>query len=239
MTPRILQMNIRRYCVANADPSIVKKYGRYFKEGYDAYGLTKELFEYKAASLLREGHVDLHLVLQTAPLLLESGKYEETSFAIHLLKGFTPQFSKKTFYNVETWFQIGIRNWAHADAMSLDIISHFLLTRIVPVDNVAAWTAADRKYQRRCVPVSMIKLLGTTNIFADLFHHIEPLMTDSAREVQQGTGWLLREAWKLRKRETERFLMKWKDRGARVIYQYATEKMSPAEKMQFRKEQNP
>ncbi|MBI5472817.1 MAG: DNA alkylation repair protein [Ignavibacteriae bacterium] len=236
MTPRTLSNNIRRFCIVNASPAVVKKYSRFFKEGYDAYGLTKEKFECKAAMLLREEVVDLPLVLHAAQLLLKSGKYEETSFAIHLLKNFTDRFTRSTFSAVEQWFARGIINWAHADIMAIDIISYFLVNRIVPLEEVAAWTAVERKYQRRCVPVSMIKMLGATSDFNSLFQHIEPLMEDKDREVQQGVGWFLREAWKLRRRDTEKFLLKWKDRGARLIYQYATEKMTAAERKKFRRE---
>jgi 3-methyladenine DNA glycosylase AlkD len=44
-----------------------------------------------------------------------------------------------------------------------------------------------------------------------LFSFIEPLMLDEQRVVQQGLGWFLREAWKLKRKETEAFLLKWKD----------------------------
>ena len=36
-----LYKDIRQYCKANADEAVVKKYSRFFKEGYDAYGLTR------------------------------------------------------------------------------------------------------------------------------------------------------------------------------------------------------
>jgi hypothetical protein len=36
---------IRSYCRANADKAVVKKYSRYFKEGYDAYGVSREKYE--------------------------------------------------------------------------------------------------------------------------------------------------------------------------------------------------
>ena len=48
----------------------------------------------------------------------------------------------------------------------------------------------------------MIELLKTTTDYANLFAFIEPLMLDSERMVHQGLGWFLREAWKLKKKET-------------------------------------
>ena len=82
----------------------------------------------------------------------------------------------------------------------------------------------------------MLELLKSTKDYASFFNFIEPLMMDSERVVHQGLGWFLREAWKLRKKQTESFLLKWKNDAARVIFQYATEKMTPEQKKRFRKE---
>ena len=42
--------------------------------------------------------------------------------------------------------------------------------------------------------------------------------------------------WKIKKDDTESFLLKWKNEAPRVIFQYATEKMTKEEKQKFRKE---
>jgi hypothetical protein len=43
-TPLSLYTNLIDYCHAHSDEAIVKKYSRYFKEGYDACGVDKERF---------------------------------------------------------------------------------------------------------------------------------------------------------------------------------------------------
>jgi 3-methyladenine DNA glycosylase AlkD len=60
-------------------------------------------------------------------------------------------------------------------------------------------------------------------------------MLDQERVVQQGLGWFLREAWKRRPEVVEAFLLEWKDSAPRLIFQYATEKMTPENKARFRK----
>ena len=60
-------------------------------------------------------------------------------------------------------------------------------------------------------------------------------MMDKEREVHQGVGWFLREAWKIEPAPVEAFLLKYKDTAPRLIFQYATEKMTPEEKNRFRK----
>jgi 3-methyladenine DNA glycosylase AlkD len=85
------------------------------------------------------------------------------------------------------------------------------------------------------VPVTLIKVLKIHKNFNELFNFIACLMSDPEREVHQGTGWFLREAWKVNPEETELFLIKWKDISPRLIIQYATEKMTPDHKVKFRK----
>jgi 3-methyladenine DNA glycosylase AlkD len=60
-------------------------------------------------------------------------------------------------------------------------------------------------------------------------------MKDADREVHQGMGWFLREAWKIRPEETETFLLEWRNTAPRLIFQYACEKMDKEHKLKFRK----
>ncbi|MGD8786458.1 MAG: DNA alkylation repair protein [Phycisphaerales bacterium] len=231
-----LYEEIRNFCKANADEVIVKKYSRYFKEGFDAYGLTKEKIEDKVKEILSDSKVNMKLVLSASRHLVKSGKLEETSFAILLLNEFSEQFTAETFKEIEKWFEIGIINWAHTDTVCWMITTEFFERNIIKLKAFSDWRTAKNKYQRRAVPVAMIKLLKKNSDYAGLFAFIEPLMMDSERCVQQGLGWFLREAWKIKRKQTESFLLKWKNKAPRLIYQYATEKMTKEEKQRFKRE---
>jgi 3-methyladenine DNA glycosylase AlkD len=231
-----LYEEIRGYCRANADEAVAKKYSRFFKEGYDAYGVSREKYEEKVDSLVNDKRINMKLVLSASRYLVKSGKYEETSFAIRLLDEFSDQFTTATFKEIEKWFEIGIINWGHTDVICGMLISEFFKRNIISLEALSDWRTAKNKYQRRAVPVAMIELLKSTDDYASLFTFIEPLMLDSERMVHQGLGWFLREAWKIKKKQTETFLLKWKNDAARVIFQYATEKMTPEQKKRFRKE---
>jgi 3-methyladenine DNA glycosylase AlkD len=233
-----LYEEIRNFCKANANEANVKKYSRYFKEGFDAYGLSKETYEEKVESFLSDKRINMKLVLNTSKYLLKSGKYEETSFAIALFRGFPEQFSTETFSEISKWFEIGIINWAHTDVICGTIISEFFERNIIKLKALSEWRTAKNKYQRRAVPVAMISLLKKNPDYASLFAFIEPLMMDSEKCVQQGLGWFLREAWKIKRKQTESFLLKWKNKSPRLIYQYATEKMTKEEKQRFKREKS-
>jgi 3-methyladenine DNA glycosylase AlkD len=214
----------------------VRKYSRYFKEGYDAYGVSREKLEEKVDSILSDKNVNMRLVLSTSRHLIKSGKYEETSFAIRLLSGFSEQFTAATFREIGKWFEIGITNWGHTDGIC-GLLPPFFERNIISLEALSDWRASKNKYQRRAVPVAMISLLKSTTDYAPLFAFIERLMLDSERVVHQGLGWFLREAWKLKRRQTEAFLLKWKNEAARLIFQYATEKMTAEEKKRFKREE--
>ncbi len=100
------------------------------------------------------------------------------------------------------------------------------------------WLTSEYKFKRRSVPVTLIKSLKTHKDYPALFRFLEPLMNDPEREVHQGMGWFLREAWKKDAPVTETFLMKWKNTAPRLIIQYATEKMTADQKLKFKKEKN-
>ena len=85
---------------------------------------------------------------------------------------------------------------------------------IVDISDFGKWRQGSNKFQRRAVPVSLICQLEGHDNYDALFEFIEPLMMDSEKTVQQGVGWFLREAWKLKQFDTETFSfssLRWKD----------------------------
>lgn len=236
MRPVDLFNDIRKYCQQNADPEVVKKYQRYFKENYDAWGLSHEIVEAKVRNIIEVNGISLNFVLETAPLLIRTGKYEETSIAVLLVKKFHQQWSQATFHAIEKWFEIGINNWAHTDFICSEIISLFYKKEMIDYTTFENWRKAPNRFQRRAVPVSMLKPLKATECIQPLLDFLDPMMTDPAREVQQGLGWFLREAWKKQPIVTEDYLLSWKDASPRLIFQYATEKMTPEQRLKFRRE---
>jgi hypothetical protein len=228
---------IRSYCVENANAANVIKFSRYFKDGrFNGYGLSTLQMRSKAKELLKIPGLSLELVLEAAPALIQSGKHEETVFIILLAKALHKHYSKDVFHNITGWYSSGINNWALSDAMSSYILPLFISKRMVEISDFKSWLVAENKFQRRSVPVTLIKILKNHPHYPGLFSFIECLMTDPEREVHQGTGWFLREAWKRKPMETEAFLLKWKNVSPRLIFQYATEKMTPEQKMKYKRE---
>jgi 3-methyladenine DNA glycosylase AlkD len=226
---------IRLYCKENADEANVIKYARYFKGEHNAYGLSQPQINSKVKELLKNPGLNLPIVLEAAPLLFENGKYEEITIALLLIDGFYKNFTKETFQAVGNLYALGINNWAHADALGMFIVPKFLKLKIIDYTELLPWLNSPYTFQRRTVPVAMIKMIKADGLRKEIIDFLEPLMMDKEREVHQGMGWFLREAWKINPSEIEHFLLKWKNKGARLIFQYATEKMSKDERVRFRK----
>ena len=234
----VIVKEIRDFCSTNADEKTAARYAKFFKEGYDAYGIDKDLWEQQKTYWIETYREELGLqgFLDVGDLLMSGGKYEEASFAIVCLVPFQKQFTRDTFQRVGAWLESGIRNWAHTDILCGNVISLFIQQGIVTLDDFSSWRDSVSKWKRRAVPVSMLTLLQETNNYEPLLEFLRPLMMDTERVVHQGLGWFLREAWKKNPKPVEAFLLEWKDAAPRLIFQYATEKMTPEQKARFRRE---
>lgn len=236
MKAKELYNDITNFCVENADEEIVNTYSRYFKGGFNGYGLHKDLIPNKVKEIKAQPWCTIDLVYEVSKLLVPEEKFELPSFAMSLLNEFSKELDYKTFQELESWFSIGINNWAHVDGLVQLLFPVFWKKEIVKLNDLSSWRKAENKFQRRCVPVAMIKLLKHDTDLPKLLDFIDSMMMDPEREVHQGLGWFIRECWKRDRKLTEDFLMKWKNNCARLIIQYATEKMTKEERLAFRKD---
>lgn len=238
-TPEIQRLvsRIRGFCEANSDPKLIAKYGKYFREGYDAYGVSGELKSEESGKILSEyrDYLGFSGFLDLGDTLMASGKYEEAFFAIGFVVSFKEEFSRNTLDRIGNWFDGKVVNWAVSDSLCGDVLSPLLAQSIVSLEDFDSWRTAANRFKRRAVPVTMLILLKSEFECGRLLEFIRPMMTDDERVVHQGLGWFLRELWKKSPAETERFLLQWKDTAARLIFQYATEKMTAEQKGRFRR----
>jgi len=235
MTSNEIIQEIRSYCMANADAERLQKSQRFFKEEFVGYGLTAPQVYSKVKEMHKRGDFDLPTVLDAAPILMKDRMFEEISMDLLLLDGLWKQFTLETFHTINNWFSFSITNWAHADTLGMFILPKFLDKKILEMSDFSPWLDSPFKFQRRCVPVTLIKHMKKTRQVMPSILFVEKLMIDPEREVHQGMGWFLREAWKISPAETESVLEKWKDTAPRLIIQYACEKMTAENKLRFKR----
>lgn len=231
----VLFDEIRKYCKANANSENRDKYQRFFKEELIAYGLTSTQVRNKTKEILKNRKWDKNEFFDIMPLLFSGKMSEEISIGLLLLDGISKKFTLGDFERYSGFFQMGISNWAHADMLGMFTLPKFLKMKLVTPNDFSLWVMSEYKFQRRCVPVTFIKHLKSGNAFQTVIDILEPLMSDTAREVHQGMGWFLREAWKLEKEVVEDFLLLHVPSAPRLIFQYACEKMDVEEKKRFKK----
>ena len=244
-----LAREVQEYCAAHANAKVATLYQRYFKEGYDAWGLLDKgnpfFTERRDEWLAKYSGIGVPGLIEAGEKLFASGKYEEGALAIQFLKSRRDDLDATAALSLGRWFEAGVRNWAHTDVMCGELLAPMLKDGRLPLDRLAPWRTSPLRFQRRAVPVSMLALIprlkkGEQPSAADrravkaLLEFVRPMMPDEERVVHQGLGWFLREAWKKDPADVEAFLLPFKDTAARLIFQYATEKMTASGKAKFK-----
>ena len=173
---------VRAFCESNSDPRIIKMYQKYFKDGYDGYGIDKAVAEKQVAAWMEDWQAEMTIdrYLDLGDELMKRGRFDEKSFAIQFLYSKRKDFSKETFHRVEKWFGYGINNWATTDVLCWFIISGLLADKVIGFKELTSWTLAKSEWQRRAVPVALGELDKVSKDVKtqDAFSLIEPLMTD-------------------------------------------------------------
>ncbi len=230
---------IREFCELNSDPKIIAKYSKYFKEGFDGFGIDSKVLKSQIAYWVNAwgDEMSLHDYLDLSDELMKNGKFEEKDLAIHFVKSKQAEFTEETFYRISKWFEFGISNWAATDVLCMLVLPQFFIDKIIGFDQLKVWNTSKSQWQRRAVPVLFVELskLKIDLKIDETLSIITPLMEDESEYVQKGLGTLLRELWKKQPKEIEKFLYEWKDQCGRLIIRYATEKMDKESKKKFRK----
>lgn len=230
---------IRAFCETNSDPNIIKKYQRYFKEGYDGYGIDDKVFKNQIDTWFEQwkDEMTIESYLTLGDELMKNGRFDEKHVAINFLKSSRKEFSKETFNRVGNWFDYGVNNWATSDVLCMLVLSSLLFDKVISLNDLKSWVDSESEWKRRAVPVALVELDKLTKNLKpfDSIELVELLMLDNSEYVQKGIGTLLRGLWKKYPADIESFLMKWKDRCGRLIIQYSTEKMDKEYRKKFRK----
>ncbi len=222
---------------ANSDESVIKKYSRYFKEGYDAYGIDSKTIESQKTKWLDSWKNEMTIddYMNLGDILISTGKFEEADFAIQFISSKQDDFSIEIFNRIGKWLENGIQNWGNTDVLCMVVLCEFIYNKIVQPKDFTSWTESISKWRRRAVPVTFVEAIKKGHKIEPILSVIELLMEDDEEDVQKGLGTLLREIWKKQPETAEAFLLKWKDSCGRKIIQYATEKMEKDSKKRFKR----
>jgi len=228
---------IKTFLTQNSDPAIAKKYAKFFKEGYDPYGVDPKKLQEKREEWYDLWQKDLSTndFVALCEELLKSGKWEEKTSAVNFMSRLRQNYTKTLFKKMGEWFEKYIDDWATCDVACGQVLYHFLADKIVSFKDLLEWTDSSSKWRRRAVPVTMVEMVSRHGKIKDSLRAATKLLLDPEKVVHQGVGWLLRETWKKSPKEVEDFLYKWKDKAPRLIIQYATEKIPKEKRKRYRR----
>ena len=129
----LLEQEIITFLEEHQNPEIVRKYSRFFTEGYDAYGIDKDLLPMQQKRWTEELSEKLGLdgFLDLGDRLVRREKYEPVILAILFLVPFRDSWTRETFCRVGSWLDEGICNWAQTDVLCQQILSPMLTDKVI------------------------------------------------------------------------------------------------------------
>ena len=161
-------------------------------------------------------------------VLWRSGKNEEGGVVCYVYRRFSKEFGAAHFGKFTRWLDRYVDNWGHTDGVSLWLLGVCILNDASLVAKLDSWTRSRDRWKRRAAAVSLIPSAKRGLHTAAIFRIAAPLITDPDDMVQKGVGWLLKETYPKKPRETVRFLLPWRASAPRLVLRYTTEKMTAA-----------
>jgi 3-methyladenine DNA glycosylase AlkD len=162
--------------------------------------------------------------------LWRSGKNEEGAVVCYLYRRFSKEFDAAYFAKFTRWLDRYVDNWGLTDGVSLWLLGVCILNDASLIDKLDAWTRSKDRWKRRAAAVSLVPAAKRGLHTAAIFRVAEPLIPDPDDMVQKGVGWLLKETYPKKPRETVRFLLPWRPSAPRLVLRYAAEKMTAPDK---------
>jgi 3-methyladenine DNA glycosylase AlkD len=218
---------VRAELAAAVDQDFRRGQYRFFQEKVDNYGVRGHQVKRIAAESYRRVKAwpaaDRNKLCEA---LWKSGKLEEGVVAIYLYRRFQRQCGAAEFKIFARWIDRYVRNWAHTDGVASWLLAASIANAPELIEQLSAWTRSANRWKRRAAAVALLQEAKHGRRTEEIFHIAALLVEDPDDMVQKGVGWLLKETYPKKPRETVEFLATWKRRTTRLVLRYAAEKMS-------------
>jgi 3-methyladenine DNA glycosylase AlkD len=201
----------RRVRVAALDVPMVRKVsGRMFRE------------------LRAEGIRDVDAILSYCRALLEQWSWEYRTIAFDWSYRVRKKFEPRHFPLFEGWTKLYLSTWGGVDDFCTHTIGYFFSAYPEFAPQVKTWAVSENPWVLRASAVSLIYGLRRGQHLELIFDVADAMLKDPRKYVQNGYGWMLKEATKHYQEQVFEYVMEKKDRMPRRALRYAIEKMPKA-----------
>lgn len=201
---------------------------RYIKEGITLYGVRSFKVRRTSARYYRlVKDLAKREIFDLCEELLQSGYAEENMVAFDWAYRLRKQYEKRDFSVFESWLRRYVVNWGSCDDFCRHAFGAFVHQFPDFLDNVTIWTRSRSRWLKRGAGVLMIYSLHRGEHLGVALRIADKLLDDDDYLVQNGYGWMLKEASIRFPKEVFKYVMAHRKVMPRRALRYAIERFPP------------
>jgi 3-methyladenine DNA glycosylase AlkD len=204
---------------------------KYVKEGIVLYGVRVQRVRKISAKYYRDiGEHGKDYIFALCGRLLRSQYAEEKTIAFDWAYRLRKQYEPTDFNLFQSWLERYVSNWGACDDFCRHAFGAFIYQHPQFLSNVFEWTSSKNRWLRRGAGVIMIYSLRKGEHLEFSFEIADALLQDSDYLVQNGFGWMLKDASILFADRVLEYVVNNKKRMPRRALRYAIERFSAQQK---------
>jgi 3-methyladenine DNA glycosylase AlkD len=229
--PKELAARIHARLVSVEDREFGQGQRRFFQHEVDTYGVRMSNVNAVVREVYREVKAwPLAKRNQLMNELWKSGKLESGIINCHVYKRFASQCRACEFHLFEKWIDRYVRNWVHTDGLASWLLGAAIGNEPDLRLELIPWTSSENRWKRRASAVALLRSAKSGRHTDTIFEVASLLLPDRDDMVEKGVGWLLKETYPAKPKETVAFLERNASRASRLTLRYAAEKMTARDK---------
>jgi 3-methyladenine DNA glycosylase AlkD len=201
---------------------------RYFQEGITLYGVRSFKVRRTSARYYRlVRNLAKQEIFDLCEALLESGYAEENMIAFDWAYRLRKQYEMRDSRVFEYWLRNYVSNWGSCDDFCRHAFGAFVYQFPDFLDKVMKWTRSRSRWLKRSAGVIMIYSLHKGEHLDVAFRIADMLLDDDDYLIQNGYGWMLKEASIRFSGEVFKYVMAHRKMMPRRALRYAIERYPP------------
>ncbi|UCD06747.1 MAG: DNA alkylation repair protein [candidate division WOR-3 bacterium] len=227
----ITRAAIVRELKKHVDETYRKGAESYFKEGISLYGVRANIVRRVAADAFRKiKKENKKEIFRLCEDLLRSRYSEEKAIAFDWAHRLQKKYAPGDFRLFESWLRKYVSNWGACDDFCRHAFGVFVHEFPEFLPDVLAWTRSRNRWLRRGAAVIMIHSLRKGKHLDFAFNIADALMSDQDYLVQNGYGWMLKDASIIFPSQVLNYVVNHKKEMPRRALRYAIERFTPEQK---------